>query len=562
MVPFGIAMTRLLLLLIAWPSCLAAHAQLSAYYAIPASSSTWTTYSVPLLESAGWTMGSTNGPVPSQSEFLGILNFLSGLTISFDASPQISLDNVSFANLATSTFPNCSSDGWMDGDNRGPGCNSLIGNPPGSINNGAVLAVFNAPTKYLGNQVAAYGGNLSFDLMGNGTGHVILTAIPNPSLAAAASVIPWGDNYSGQMNIGAGSTNIAGIAAGRYHSLALKTDGTVETCGWNTYAAPDFLLSASQLNPSQTNLPTGLSNAVAVASGAYHNLVLRSDGTVIAWGNNVYNQTNVPVGLTNVAAVASGDYHCLALRSDGTVVAWGSTNYVIQDGRTNYGVNNFGQSSVPSNLSNVVAVAGGGLHSLALRADGTLVAWGRNNFGQTNVPPGLTNVVAIAAGSSHNLALREDGSVIAWGLNTSGQTNVPSGLSNVVAVAAGSFFSLALRADGTVVAWGHNTFYETNLPTGLTNVNAIAGGGYHALALMGDGPPLLQATLLNPNLSLNGFKVSLPSHSGRVYRFEYKNSLADADWIGLPLSAGTGGTLTLTDLTVSNSQRFYRVRRW
>jgi alpha-tubulin suppressor-like RCC1 family protein len=72
-----------------------------------------------------------------------------------------------------------------------------------------------------------------------------------------------------------------------------------------------------------------------------------------------------------------------------------------------------------------------------LKADGTVVAWGNNDYGQTDVPVGLGNVVAIAAGDSHNLALKADGTVVAWGWNGEGETDVPEGLSNVVAVAGG-----------------------------------------------------------------------------------------------------------------------------
>ena len=77
------------------------------------------------------------------------------------------------------------------------------------------------------------------------------------------------------------------------------------------------------------------------------------------------------------------------------------------------------------------------MHSLALKSDGTVVAWGYNYYGQTNVPSGLTNVVAIAGGYYHSLALKSDGTVVAWGYNDYGQTNVPSGLTNVVAIAGG-----------------------------------------------------------------------------------------------------------------------------
>ena len=61
-------------------------------------------------------------------------------------------------------------------------------------------------------------------------------------------------------------------------------------------------------------------------------------------------------------------------------------------------------------------------------------------------------MVAVAAGQSHSLALRSDGTVVAWGSDLSGQTDVPEGLKDVVAIAAGDFYSLALKSDGTIVS--------------------------------------------------------------------------------------------------------------
>src|SRR5204863_429007 len=78
-------------------------------------------------------------------------------------------------------------------------------------------------------------------------------------------------------------------------------------------------------------------------------------------------------------------------------------------------------------------------------AFGAPVGWGLNGDGQTTVPAGLNDVVAVAAGGNHSLALRADGTVRAWGSNSFGQATVPAGLSNVVAVAAGYNLSLALK---------------------------------------------------------------------------------------------------------------------
>src|SRR5207249_12062467 len=77
-------------------------------------------------------------------------------------------------------------------------------------------------------------------------------------------------------------------------------------------------------NPSLHDaLPIWLSNAVAVSGGEAHSLALKSDGTVIGWGDNSQGQITIPSGLTNAAAIDAGRYHSLALRSNGTVVAWG-----------------------------------------------------------------------------------------------------------------------------------------------------------------------------------------------------------------------------------------------
>jgi alpha-tubulin suppressor-like RCC1 family protein len=190
---------------------------------------------------------------------------------------------------------------------------------------------------------------------------------------------------------------------------------------------------------------------------------------LLAWGDNSAGQLDVPIGTTDVVAVATGGDHSLALRSDGSVVAWGD--------------NSFGQSSVPQSASNIVALAAGDSHSLVVRADGTVIAWGDSSSGQTNVPLSVFNARAIAAGRSHSLALLPDGTVVAWGANLSGQTNVPSSATNVTAIAAGGDCSLALRDDGVVIAWGN----PRTVPASATNIVSIAAGGSDALALREDG---------------------------------------------------------------------------
>jgi hypothetical protein len=84
-----------------------------------------------------------------------------------------------------------------------------------------------------------------------------------------------------------------------------------------------------------------------------------------------------------------------------------------------------------------------------------------------------------------------------------------------------------------------------------------------SLALVGNGPPITQAPAANPIAGANGFSLTLPSQSGRVFELQYKSNLTETNWKSLPpLVAGTGTNLILTDPFPTNLQHFYRVRRW
>lgn len=257
---------------------------------------------------------------------------------------------------------------------------------------------------------------------------------------------------------------IVKIAAGFYHQLAIRSDGGVIAWGNNV--------------SGQTNVPPeAQSDVVAVAAGEKFSLALRSNGSVVAWGFNGSGQTSVPPeAQSGIVAITAGMVHSLALKSGGSVVGWGG--------------NAFHQTDVPPEAqSGVVAIAAGAYHSLALKSNGSVVAWADNVYGQSNVPPAAqSDVVAIAAGGYHSLALKSDGSVVAWGANGVGQTMVPpQAQSGVVAIAAGGGHSLALKSDGSVVAWGQNANGQATVPTeAQSEVVAIAAGESHSLALKAD----------------------------------------------------------------------------
>jgi len=293
------------------------------------------------------------------------------------------------------------------------------------------------------------------------------------------TVVGWGTNDLGQLNIPTNLIGAKAVTSGYWHGLAVTASNTVVAWGNDDYG--------------QTNVPTGLTGVVGIAAGIDHSLALLTNGTVVGWGvtSNLYagdpdwyGQADVPPDVTNAIAVSAGAFHSMALKADGTVEAWGYDFY--------------GQCDVPAGLSNVVAIACGGYFSVALKNDGTVVAWGDNYYGQTNTPADLTNVVSIAAGGLHGLALKPNGTVEGWGARGTtdftqdfGQENAPSDLTNAVSIAAGFFHSLALKSDGTVRQWGDTSLGQTNPPSGLRSVLAIAGGYAHSYALKNDFPVYL-----------------------------------------------------------------------
>jgi alpha-tubulin suppressor-like RCC1 family protein len=390
---------------------------------------------------------------------------------------------------------------------------------PGATN--SVFAITNVQL----NQGGAYA------LIASNTAAVVQS---DQAVLSLSQVIGWGFNHAGLAALPFPLTNIIAIASGYQHDLALRADGKVIAWGAN--------------GDGQTNVPVALTNVVSISAGWAFSAALQANSRIVAWGHNFYSETNVPSNLTNAVALSCGDQHALALRDNGTVIVWGQNLY--------------GQTNVPAGLTNVVAIAAGNSHSVALKSNGRVIAWGGNTKGQTNIPVNLTNVIAIAAGGDHNLALMANGSVFAWGDNFYGQTNVPPSATNIVAIEAGLYHSLALRADGSVIAWGYNFYAQSSIPPGVGYLSAIAGGGYHSLAIADNLPPITEAKLLNPFKDSNGFHVSVPTQSGRVYALEYKDFLPNGQWFELPLVAGSGQTVILTDPSGSTNQRYYRVRRW
>jgi alpha-tubulin suppressor-like RCC1 family protein len=332
------------------------------------------------------------------------------------------------------------------------------------------------------------------------------------------------------------------VWGGARAAILLKADGSVLTWGMNSNGQLGNGTTTDSPLPVQvlgTNAAGNLTGVTAIMGGEEHNVALKSDGTVWAWGMNAFNQlgnggtadsaTPVQVsGLTSVVALGARAYHTLAIKSDGTVWSWGNDKYGalgigVNDSRPDYPI----PVQVPG-LSNPLMVTAGYGFSLALMSDHTLMAWGDNSNGQigdgtntsryTPVPvQGIDHVIQVSAGWNHSVAIKSDGTVWTWGENTwigvypgvgklgNGTTadsflptQVP-GLAGAIQASAGDSFTAVLLRDGTVWTFGANgagqlgtgSFtVQSLLPVqvqGLNNVVSLTARDHHAQAIRNDG---------------------------------------------------------------------------
>ena len=340
------------------------------------------------------------------------------------------------------------------------------------------------------------------------------------------------------------------IAAGAAHTLSIQGDHTVQSWGYNNsgvLGSGSYAASSGVVRVVGLGGIGNLSNVTSVAAGGQHSLALDTNGHVWAWGDDTYGQIGLAGSLTgssatpvvvvglpsSIVTIGAGYAHSLAVAQDGTVWAWGENGY----GQLGNGTHTTGGQSAsnatpthvvgPSGtgtLNNVVAVTGGGQHSLALKADGTVWAWGWNYFGQlgngsndeSDVPvqvQGLTgvDVIAIAAGYDINLALDRKGGVWTWGQNSWGNLGnggtsdsstampIAGPLSTLTVIGIsehlGDGHALALDSSGTVWSWGYNGYGQLGYgtidsdahsipePSSFSGVALVVAGSYHSLAL-------------------------------------------------------------------------------
>jgi alpha-tubulin suppressor-like RCC1 family protein len=332
-------------------------------------------------------------------------------------------------------------------------------------------------------------------------------------------------------------------------TFLIEADGTVK--GWSL-AEPfgwRFGLGHANRVPKYTAVTVpGLRDVVAMAASVNTAYALLSNGTIMAWGGNARGELGatplaevevsaagratalspLPVlTVTGAIAIAAGDYHALAVTRAGQVFVWGYNLYdqlgvempIIRFKTHTPAAMQYLPFPLPvPGLADVVAVAGGSQHSLALLRDGTVRAWGTNRSGQlgdgttitrkTPVPVvGVRNAVAIAADGGISAALLADGRVMTWGDGNSalgrkaftrdGPHPTPAfvdGVTGIRALALGSIHVVALTNTGTVISWGDNMIGEIGHPgaspraiPGLTNVTSVEAYTGRTFAVLANG---------------------------------------------------------------------------
>ena len=243
------------------------------------------------------------------------------------------------------------------------------------------------------------------------------------------------------------------VAAGIWHTVGLKANGTVVAMGYNDYGQCDV---------------DDWTDIVATSAGGYYTVGLKADGTVVAVGDNTDGQCEVS-DWRDIVAISAGSRHTVGLKSDGTVVA--------------VGYNDEGACDV-TDWRDIVSISAGNGHTVGLKADGTVVALGYYADGRCGVTD-WTDIVAISAGNWHTVGLKSDGTVVAVGSNEYGQCNVTDWM-DIVAISAGGYYTVGLKADGTVVAVGNDDYGKRNVKK-WRDIMAISAGYDHTVGLKADG---------------------------------------------------------------------------
>jgi alpha-tubulin suppressor-like RCC1 family protein len=324
----------------------------------------------------------------------------------------------------------------------------------------------------------------------------------------------------------AGGSDWLKTSGGFYQTAAIKSDGTLWSCGYNYSGELGDGTTTLRSSPVQTI--SGGTDWAEISCGQNHTAAIKSDGTLWLWGYNNRGQLgdntttgkSSPVqtvtGGTDWESVSCGYNHTMAIKTDGSLWIWGRND------NGQLGDNTIAHKSSPVQTvaggTNWSKIAGGTARTAAIKTDGTLWSWGYNLYGQlgdetianksspVQTIAGGTDWAQVACGSDHTVAIKTGGTLWTWGRNSLGQlgdetianksspVQTVAGGTNWSKVAGGDAHTAVIKTDGTLWTWGYNdngelgdeTIANKSSPVqtvaGGTNWSSVSCGAFHTIS--------------------------------------------------------------------------------
>ncbi|CAH1224574.1 hypothetical protein [Paenibacillus sp. JJ-223] len=300
-----------------------------------------------------------------------------------------------------------------------------------------------------------------------------------PAMPAPTSSAPSSANEAAAASTARDNLHYTAVEGAHYHSVGLRSDGTVWAWGRNLWGELGATGKVRYYNTySPIRIPR-LENIIAIsASGSSNKAALREDGSVWEWGG-IQGLTQVDQ-VSNVKQISTGGHYNMALREDGTVYTWQIASYEIEAQKAR-------KPTTVKGLANITYIVAAESTAYAVKKDGTVWRWDEPRTpGTAPSSPvkvkGLSNVRSITYGDDNLYAMDTKGK--AWQVNAQGKVTAFHPELTLSRIDANASYVLLATTSGDVHTYGSRTVTgKQGKVNGLSNIADISAGTYHALAL-------------------------------------------------------------------------------